>query len=141
MPSFDFNEEFAHAYDVLENYTDHLFITGKAGTGKSTLLNYFREHTSKNIVVLAPTGVAAVNVKGQTVHSFFKFKPDVTLDAVSQIRLRKSQRKIYEQLDAILIDEISMLRADIMDCIDLFLQIYGPKKEKAFGGIQMIFFG
>jgi ATP-dependent DNA helicase PIF1 len=69
----DFSAEFADAYNLMERTSDCLFITGSAGTGKSTLLNYFREHTAKNVVVLAPTGIAALNVGGQTIHSFFKF--------------------------------------------------------------------
>jgi predicted ATPase len=68
----DFSAEFADAYNLMERTSDCLFITGSAGTGKSTLLNYFREHTAKNVVVLAPTGIAALNVGGQTIHSFFQ---------------------------------------------------------------------
>ena len=71
--NLEFNDRFAVGFDRLENTTENIFITGQAGTGKSTLLQYFREHTTKNIVVLAPTGVAAVNVSGQTIHSFFTF--------------------------------------------------------------------
>ncbi|HPD18603.1 MAG TPA: AAA family ATPase, partial [Candidatus Goldiibacteriota bacterium] len=75
----EFNEQFNKALDVMENTSKNAFITGKAGTGKSTLLNYFKDTTKKQIVVLAPTGVAAVNIGGQTIHSFFGFKPDVTV--------------------------------------------------------------
>ena len=79
----DFNDEFVASFDALENTSDHIFLTGKAGTGKSTLLQYFRHKTTKNIAVLAPTGVAAINIKGQTIHSFFQFKPDITPEAVN----------------------------------------------------------
>ncbi|MBU1864115.1 MAG: AAA family ATPase [Candidatus Omnitrophica bacterium] len=72
---FDFNEEFKAAFSLMENTNEHIFITGKAGTGKSTLLQYFRLHTEKKIVVLAPTGVAAIKVHGQTIHSFFHLPP------------------------------------------------------------------
>jgi len=137
----EFNEEFAHAYDLLENSTGNVFITGKAGTGKSTLLQYFRDHTSKNVAVLAPTGVAAVNIKGQTVHSFFRFKPDITPDNVHSIRIRKSQKSLYQKIDTIIVDEISMVRADLLDCIDIFLRLHGKNRLNAFGGIQMIFIG
>ncbi|HNV24196.1 MAG TPA: AAA family ATPase, partial [Candidatus Omnitrophota bacterium] len=137
----DFNKKFTRAYDLLENTSKNVFITGKAGTGKSTLLKYFRDHTLKNIVVLAPTGVAALNVQGQTIHSFFRFKPDVTLDTAVENRMRKTQRAIYEKLDAIVIDEISMVRADLLDCVDAFLKVYGRYKNEPFGGIQMVFFG
>ena len=137
----DFNQEFALAYDILENSGRNVFITGKAGTGKSTLLQYFRNHTSKNVAVLAPTGVAAVNIKGQTVHSFFRFRPDITPDGVRNIRLRRAQKALYENLDAVIVDEISMVRADLLDCMDVFLRLHGPKKMIPFGGVQMVFIG
>lgn len=137
----DFNKQFAEAYDLLENSRRNLFITGRAGTGKSTLLKYFREHTSKNVVVLAPTGVAAVHVRGQTIHSFFHFKPNVTPQTVSELRVIKSQKKLYQNLETLIIDEISMARADVMDCMDIFLRLHGPHKNEPFGGVQMIFIG
>ncbi|MBP9854016.1 MAG: AAA family ATPase [Candidatus Omnitrophica bacterium] len=139
--NLEFNEKFAFCYDLLENGTQNIFVTGKAGTGKSTLLQYFREHTTKKIVVLAPTGVAAVNIKGQTIHSFFCFRPDITPENVFSIRLQRTQKRMYESLDAIVIDEISMVRADLLDCIDAFLKVYGKKKNEPFGGVQMILFG
>lgn len=138
---FVFDEQSSRAYDLLENTPSPLFVTGKAGTGKSTLLQYFRAHTSKNIAVLAPTGVAAVNVRGQTIHSFFRFRPDITPEGVHSIRLRRAQKIIYKKLDAIVIDEISMVRADLLDCVDAFLRLHGPDAQAPFGGIQMIFFG
>ena len=140
-PELDFNAEFSRAFDLLENTKQHIFITGKAGTGKSTLLEYFRDHTTKNAAVLAPTGVAAVNVKGQTIHSFFRFKPDITPDSVKNIRLRKEARELYQNLDAVIIDEVSMVRADLLDCIDVFLRRFGPSSRKPFGGVQMILIG
>ena len=91
----DFNEKFKFAFDLLEHTSKNIFITGKAGTGKSTLLKYFRDHTAKHIVVLAPTGVAAVNIAGQTIHSFFGFKPDITPDSVASVKISKSKRRIY----------------------------------------------
>jgi ATP-dependent exoDNAse (exonuclease V) alpha subunit len=139
--NLEFSEDFAKAFDLLENTTKNVFVTGEAGTGKSTLLQYFRDHTSKKIAVLAPTGVSAINVRGQTVHSFFRFKPDIRTDNVAGVRLRKDQRKVYANLDVIVIDEISMLRADLLDCIDVFLRLHGPYKDLPFGGLQMIFFG
>jgi len=137
--NIEFNEQFKKAIDLLENTDKNIFITGKAGTGKSTLLNYFRKTTKKQIVVLAPTGVAAINVNGVTIHSFFYFKPDITIQKVK--KLSKKLSKIYKNLDAIVIDEISMVRADLLDCIDIFLRLNGPKKNLPFGGIQMIFIG
>ncbi|MBF0511492.1 MAG: DUF3857 domain-containing protein [Candidatus Omnitrophica bacterium] len=137
----DFNDEFVKAFEVLENTSQHVFITGKAGTGKSTLLQYFRQKTTKNVAVLAPTGVAAINVKGQTIHSFFQFKPDVTPQTATNVPVRRGRRKMYEELDAVIIDEVSMVRADLMDCVDVFLRVWGPHHDRPFGGVQMIFFG
>ncbi|MEO0023555.1 MAG: AAA family ATPase, partial [candidate division WOR-3 bacterium] len=79
----ELNPEFTRALELMEKSRRHLFITGEAGTGKSTLLDYFRTHTEKQVAVLAPTGVAALNVRGETIHSFFRFKPDITPDKVS----------------------------------------------------------
>ncbi|MCX8093101.1 MAG: AAA family ATPase [Candidatus Goldbacteria bacterium] len=135
----EINEQFQKALEIMENTSKNIFITGKAGTGKSTLLNYFKNVTKKKIVVLAPTGVAAVNIGGQTIHSFFGFKPDITVDKIKNLKSKKI--KIYKELDAIIIDEISMVRADLLDCIDIFLRKYGKSKNAPFGGIQMIFFG
>ncbi len=137
--NIELNEQFTKALDIMENSNKSIFITGKAGTGKSTLLEYFRQHTNKKIVVLAPTGVAALNVGGQTIHSFFGFKPDITKDKVR--KLRKSKRRIIEELEAVIIDEISMVRADLLDCIDISLRLNRNKKDEPFGGVQMIFIG
>lgn len=123
----------------MENTSRHVFVTGKAGTGKSTLLDYFRSITRKRIVVLAPTGVAALNVRGQTVHSFFGFKPDITLDKVK--RAKGKRGRIFKEIDAIVIDEISMARADLLDCLERSLRINGKRPKEPFGGVQMIFIG
>jgi len=80
----DLNDQFKHALDLMENTSKSVFITGRAGTGKSTLLSYFRHTTRKKVVVLAPTGVAALNVQGQTIHSFFRFKPNITMEQVKE---------------------------------------------------------
>ena len=137
----EFNAQFAKAYDWLENGTQNIFITGKAGTGKSTLLEYFRNHTTKNVAALAPTGVAAVNIKGQTIHSFFRFKPDITPDGVHSIKIRRIQRALYQKIDTIIIDEISMVRADLLDCVDRFMRLHGRGRMAPFGGVQMVFIG
>lgn len=139
--NIDMSADFKKAFDVMEDSSKHVFITGRAGTGKSTLLSYFRDHTEKKIVVLAPTGVAAVNVKGQTIHSFFGFKPDITRSKVKKIAPWHKKAKLYRALQAIVIDEISMARADIVDCIDKFLRLNGPDDGQEFGGVQLIFFG
>jgi len=137
----ELNEQFVKALKAMEDNSMHVFVTGKAGTGKSTLLEYFRAHTKKKIVVLAPTGVAALNVKGQTIHSFFRFKPHVTLQSIKKLKLREEGDSIYKKLDAIVIDEVSMVRADLLDCMDKFMMLNGRTRKKPFGGIQMIFIG
>jgi len=83
-PTIEINPEFQKALALMEDSHRHVFITGRAGTGKSTLLGYFCDHTGKAVVVLAPTGVAAINVGGQTIHSFFRFKPDVIPSAIKR---------------------------------------------------------
>jgi len=137
----EFNEQFKFTIDLLENSSKNVFLTGKAGTGKSTLLKCFCNTTNKNIVVLAPTGVSAVNIGGQTIHSFFRFKPDITVDGVHLIRIPQSRKKLYKNIDALVIDEISMVRSDLLDCINEFLQLFGKSPQLPFGGVQIIFVG
>ena len=140
--SLDMSDQFKEALHIMESGRDNLFVTGKAGTGKSTLLTYFRDHTQKRFVILAPTGVAAVNIGGQTIHSFFKFRPDVTPDRVRRRGSPNSKKKtIYQKLEVLIIDEISMVRADLMDCIEKFLRLNGPIPGEPFGGVQIILFG
>ncbi len=138
--SIEINEQFKAALDAMENTSGHIFLTGRAGTGKSTLLDHFRNNTKKKIVVLAPTGVAAINVKGQTIHSFFGFKPDITVTKAKK-SAQSNADDVYKNLDAIVIDEISMVRADLLDCVDQFMRIKGKTKHAAFGGVQMIMIG
>ena len=131
------SDEYQHVLDTLEDTNQSVFITGRAGTGKSTLLNLFRKTSKKKVVVLAPTGVAALNVRGQTIHSFFGFPPRP--DFESHITKRKS-RKMYVNMEVLIIDEISMVRADILDGIDKFLRI-NRERNLPFGGVQVAFFG
>ena len=140
-PVIEINEEFKQALELMENSGKSVFITGRAGTGKSTLLTHFFNTTKKKVVVLAPTGVAALNVKGQTIHSFFKFRPNMTPERVRKLRSKDEGKNIYKTLDALIIDEISMVRADLLDCVDQFLRLNGPLENKPFGGVQMIFIG
>lgn len=131
--------EFCHAVDLLERGGCNLFITGRAGTGKSTLLQHFRAATRKKVAVLAPTGVAAVNVGGETIHSFFGFKPDITPDRVK--KLSQTKQELYKKIDAVVIDEISMVRADLLDAVARFLELNGRVSDRPFGGVQMVLFG
>lgn len=142
MENLKFTRDWKDALDIMELSDKHLFLTGKAGTGKSTLLNLFLDKTSKGVVVLAPTGVAALNVKGETIHSFFGFKPDINLDMVERIakKTSKDKRELIQKIDMIVIDEVSMLRADLLDCIDKFLRLVRGSWD-AFGGLQMVFVG
>lgn len=135
---FQLTEEFKKAFDLMENSSDHIFITGKAGTGKSTLLQYFRKNSKKNIAVLAPTGVAAINVGGKTIHSFFKLPPRlIQKDDIRTIRGRETIRK----LDTVVVDEVSMVRADLMDGIDIALRRNRGNYGIPFGGTQIILIG
>ena len=114
------------------------FLTGKAGTGKSTFLHYLRETTAKATVVLAPTGVAALNVGGQTIRSFFRFPP--TFIDPNSIRRRKNT-KLFEKLQMVIIDEVSMVRVDVMDGIDAALRIQRGNPTIPFGGVQVVLCG
>ena len=128
-----------------------VFLTGKAGTGKTTFLKYVTRTTSKRFVVLAPTGVAAINAGGSTIHSFFQlplcpYLPDVK-DLVTEYQmpqkyrsLRKERIRIIRTLDLLIIDEISMVRADLLDAVDMMLRRY-RRSEKPFGGVQLLMIG
>jgi len=135
---FVLSEEFESIVEQIENSQDHFYITGKAGSGKSTLLAYFRSITQKNTAVLAPTGVAAIRVKGQTIHSFFGFPPKVIQTRhIKKVR----QVEVLQNLDTLIIDEISMVRADVFDAIDYSLRVHRKKLTQPFGGVQVIVFG
>ncbi len=145
------NPEFQDAWDVLQHTHRSVFLTGKAGTGKSTFLRFIRDNINKKTVVLAPTGIAAVNVGGQTMHSFFKipFKPMLPDDPdyANPARMRKMLRytkekvKLIRELDLIIIDEISMVRADIIDFVDRVLRVYSGNMREPFGGKQLLLVG
>ncbi|MBI4170996.1 MAG: AAA family ATPase [Candidatus Aenigmarchaeota archaeon] len=133
----EINDQFGKALNLMENTAKNVFVTGRAGTGKSTLLDYFRKTTKKKMAVLAPTGVAAVNINGQTIHSFFRFGPDITPD---KVRKHDDRADLYNALEIIVIDEISMVRADLLDCVDKALRLNCSGK-KPFGGVQVVFIG
>ena len=140
MNTIDINSQFQDAFTRIETTDANLFITGKAGTGKSTFLTYFREKTTKKTVVLAPTGVSALNVKGETIHSFFWFDPKITIESAISAAKKRKNNTIFKELDVIIIDEISMVRADLLDCMDVYLKT-SLKNEAPFGGKQIVFIG
>ncbi len=137
QPPLELNGDFEYALDLIEKKGANLFVTGRAGTGKSTLLQLFRNTTRKKTVVLAPTGIAALNVQGQTIHSFFGFPPRPL--AQKDIRKRRNHR-LYKKIEVLIIDEISMVRADLLDSIDYFLRV-NRDVNLPFGGVQVVFFG
>ncbi len=139
IESIELSPEASAALKLFEETRQHVFLTGRAGTGKSTLLQHFRHTTRKRLAVLAPTGVAAVNVQGQTIHSFFGFGIGITPEKAR--RRATAKKQLYRNLQTIVIDEISMVRADLLDCINAFLRLNGPRTNEPFGGVQMIFIG
>jgi DNA replication protein DnaC len=141
LPVYIDEEAFNDVFRLMEKTNNSMFITGKAGTGKSTLIEYFRKKTKKAAVCLAPTGVAALNIKGKTIHSLFKFPHSViTSDEVDKLKYKEKDKELFRKVEAIVIDEISMVRADVFQGID-----YALKKlrlnESPFGGVQMICVG
>ncbi len=136
--NIELNKDFKRVLKLMETTNTHLFITGKAGAGKSTLLSIFRNTTIKHPVLLAPTGVAAMNINGSTIHKFFRFPINVNKENVRSIRITNVD--LYKSISMIVIDEISMVRADILDCIDIFLRKF-RKNNSPFGGVQMVFVG
>ena len=146
------NKEFQDALQLITHTRQTVFLTGKAGTGKSTFLKYICNHTKKKYVVLAPTGIAAINAGGVTLHSFFKLPfrpmlpddPDLSLShgrIFEFFKYPKEKRKIIAEVDLIIIDEISMVRADIIDCVDRILRVYSGNMRLPFGGKQLLFVG
>jgi ATP-dependent DNA helicase PIF1 len=126
-------------FDAIETTLENLFVTGRAGTGKSTLLNYLSENTSKQIVICAPTGVAALNVGGQTIHSLFRLPIGVIAD--NDIEQSAELRKLLSTIDTLVIDEVSMVNADLLDAIDRSLRQARGRRNEAFGGVQVVLFG
>lgn len=140
------NPELQLAWQFIENTGTHLFLTGKAGTGKTTFLKRLRASTPKRMVVLAPTGIAAINAGGATIHSFFQigfapFVPDTTFNSSQPYnRFNAEKRRIIRSMDLLVIDEISMVRADLLDAVDAALRRF-RNREKPFGGVQLLLIG
>lgn len=136
------NQEKIDLFNKMEHSNENMFITGKAGSGKSYLLKYFISHTKKNVVVTAPTGIAALNVDGQTIHSFFHLGWDdyQDLEKIKRDGVYGKEKMLMRGLDVLVIDEISMVSSNMMDAIDLKMRM-ANENNQAFGGKQVIFFG
>jgi MoxR-like ATPase len=154
---FSNNPQMKLAYDFVRDSGCNVFLTGKAGTGKTTFLHHFKKESAKRLVVLAPTGVAAVNAGGVTLHSFFQlpFGPQLPSDTerpsmgsgdearASASRFQRFSREkinIIRSLDLLVIDEISMVRADLLDAVDTVLRRFRDR-TKPFGGVQLLMIG
>ncbi len=144
------NKEQQNALQIIEYTRRSLFLTGKAGTGKSTLLRYIASSTKKKSIVLAPTGIAAINAGGCTLHSFFKipFHPLLPTDSQynarnirNTLKYNSEKRKLIQEIELVIIDEISMVRADIIDFVDKVLRIYSRNMREPFGGKQLLLVG
>ncbi len=140
------NEVFKLAADLVNNTSRDLFLTGKAGTGKTTFLKYIRENTWKNVVVAAPTGVAAINAGGVTLHSLFQlplqpYLPNGLANSDTKFfRMNKTKINLLRSIDLLIIDEVSMLRSDLLDAIDNTLRRY-RRNNRPFGNVQILYIG
>jgi len=156
--SFELSELAKVTADYINTTDRHIFLTGKAGTGKTTFLKYIVANSHKKIVVAAPTGIAAINAEGVTLHSllqlpFGAFIPEriqppnvnaqitTLFNLFSNLRFNASKRNLINEVELLIIDEVSMLRADLLDCIDHMLRFMRKRKNEPFGGLQMLFIG
>jgi hypothetical protein len=152
------NEEFNTAVEFIQQTNKFVYLTGKAGTGKTTFLKYIKATTNKSAVILAPTGVAAINAGGQTIHSFFNIKPGVYVPGDKRLKTKhenntdnytifdyfkysKEKQSIIKGLELLIIDEISMVRCDLLDVIDKLLRVFRKRENESFGGVQVILIG
>ncbi len=156
--NFEKNEIFEMAVQFVNNTDRNIFLTGKAGSGKTTFLKYIKEHSHKKLAVAAPTGVAAINAGGVTLHSLFQLpfgsfllRHDYSETAsgnfftkstlFKHLKLTKEKRSLLEELDLLIIDEVSMVRSDLLDAVDAVLKYVRKKPYAPFGGVQMLFIG
>ena len=139
MSEITLSPEQAAVFAAIETTRENLFVTGRAGTGKSTLLNHLAHNTSKQIVICAPTGVAALNVGGQTIHSLFRLPIGVIAD--HELEQNDQLRKLLNTIETLVIDEVSMVNADLLDAIDRSLRQARQRKKEPFGGVQVVLFG
>ncbi len=153
------NIEFNYALDLVQNTNKMIYLTGKAGSGKTTFLKYIKQTTQKKTVVLAPTGVAALNAGGQTIHSFFKIAPSVYVPDDFRLRTKANpndddRRTIFDHfkykkghknlilgMELLIIDEVSMVRCDLLDVIDKLLRAFRDRESEPFGGVQVLLIG
>lgn len=148
MQTIEHNEIFDLAYRFVTETSENIFLTGKAGTGKTTFLKYLKENATKNIVVAAPTGVAAINAGGVTLHSLFQlpFHPFLPTrnhkdELLGKIRYNKQRQQLLRKMELLVIDEISMVRCDVMDAIDTILKSIRRNYDTPFGGVQLLCIG
>ena len=157
MQDESINTIFNTAWEVVNNTGRNVFLTGKAGTGKTTFLKKLMKETSKNCVVVAPTGVAAINAGGVTMHSFFQLPFNAYLrhggyvqeevqftnksELLRGLRISKPKRELMSEMDLLIIDEVSMVRADLLDAVDDILRSVRGNRNKPFGGVQVLFIG
>lgn len=139
VSSLTLSAEQQAVFERVEHTREHFFVTGRAGTGKSTILNYLATHTAKSIAICAPTGVAALNVGGQTIHSLLRLPTGVIAD--HGLAQPKELKKMLSAIDTLVIDEVSMVSADLMDAIDRSLRQARGRRHDPFGGVQLILFG
>lgn len=139
MHTGELSPEQSAVFAAIETTREHIFVTGRAGTGKSTLLNHISWNTSKQIVICAPTGVAALNVGGQTIHSLFRLPIGVIAD--HEIEQSRELIKLLNTIETLVIDEVSMVNADLLDAIDRSLRQARHKPFESFGGVQIVLFG
>lgn len=153
------NIEFNYAADLVMNTNQPIYLTGKAGSGKTTFLKYIKQTTSKKTVILAPTGVAAINAGGQTIHSFFKIAPSVYVPGDFRLRTesysddddhrtifdnfkyKKGHKNLILGMELLIIDEISMVRCDLLDVVDRLLRVFREREDEPFGGVQVLLIG
>ena len=141
-----------NAYELAYEYVQHtnrcIFLTGKAGTGKTTFLRRLKQECPKQLTVAAPTGVAAINAEGVTIHSLFQLPPQLFLPTeearrqlFSEMQMRAAKQRVLHNLELLVIDEVSMVRADLLDTIDAVLRHFKHRPNLPFGGVQVLFIG
>lgn len=151
------NKMFGIAVQLVNQSSRNIFLTGKAGTGKTTFLKYIRENCHKQMAVVAPTGVAAINAGGVTIHSLFQLpispfipeakgfsKSEETVNRnslISRLRMNTDKKKVLQELELLIIDEISMVRCDTLDAVDTVLRHVRNRYQEPFGGVQVLFIG